>query len=99
MIKRIVQLTFREDAIEDFKKIFEESKDKIVNSKGCYSVELLQSKEKNIFFTFSIWESEDLLNEYRHSDLFNNTWAKTKQLFADKPRAWTTHSLHKLERD
>ncbi len=40
-------------------------------------------------FTYSYWESEAHLNTYRHSDLFRETWAKTKVLFADKPEAWS----------
>jgi heme-degrading monooxygenase HmoA len=82
MIKRLVKLTFQPDKIADFKKIFETSKDKI---------ELLQDANKpNIFFTLSYWNTAGSLNLYRHSDLFETTWAKTKILFADKPEAWTT---------
>jgi heme-degrading monooxygenase HmoA len=44
-------------------------------------------------FTVSIWESEDDLNAYRNSELFENTWAKTKVLFNDKPEAWSLEFL------
>ncbi len=90
MIKRIVKLTFQEDKIDDFIQIFEERKSKIRNTEGCHHVELLQGMAPtNIFFTFSIWENEAALNNYRHSPLFQETWAKTKALFSDKPEAWT----------
>ena len=90
MIKRIVKLTFRENEIEAFEKIFEESKNKIKAREGCYHVELLQSSDfPNIFFTFSLWENESALDAYRHSELFITTWAKTKVLFSEKPAAWT----------
>lgn len=90
MIKRIVKLTFQAAAIEAFEKIFEESKNKIKAREGCHHVELLQVREMpNVFFTFSIWENEEALDAYRHSELFVHTWAKTKALFSDKPAAWT----------
>ena len=90
MIKRIVKLTFRENEIEAFEKIFEESKNKIKAREGCLHVELLQSTDSpNIFFTFSLWENEKALDDYRHSELFITTWAKTKVLFSEKAAAWT----------
>ncbi len=90
MIKRIVKLGFKVENISLFKEVFEESKEKISNFEGCYHVELLQCKNpENIFFTFSIWESEDALNKYRHSPFFQKTWEKTKVLFNTKPEAWS----------
>ncbi len=94
MIKRIVKLTFRVEEIATFKQIFEESKNKIKAREGCLHVELLQATDQaHIFFTFSIWENEDALEGYRKSDLFIQTWAKTKVLFADKPAAWSVNLL------
>ena len=91
MIKRIVKMTFQPDKVKAFQTIFEESKSKIRNFEGCHHLELLRCvKPANIFFTYSFWEDEDHLNKYRHSDLFQKTWAKTKVLFADKPEAWST---------
>lgn len=93
MIIRIVKLTFQEDKLEDFQNIWKESKSKIINMNGCHFVEMMQSKSpSNVCFTYSIWDDEDRLNEYRHSEVFKATWAKTKVLFADKPQAWTTES-------
>jgi len=90
MIKRIVKLSFQEDKLTAFREIFEESKAKIKGFEGCHHVELLQGIDpNNIFFTFSIWDSEAALNKYRHSDLFQKIWAKTKVLFSDKPEAWS----------
>jgi heme-degrading monooxygenase HmoA len=42
-----------------------------------------------VLFTFSIWDSEAALENYRQSDLFRDTWAKTKALFAEKAEAWS----------
>lgn len=90
MIKRLVKLTFKPQNIEDFKEIFQESKNLIKSFKGCRDVELLQDiNNPCIFFTHSIWDSEKDLNSYRESDLFNSVWAKTKVLFDAKPEAWS----------
>lgn len=90
MIKRIVKLTFRSDRIADFLQVFEESKSAIRQSEGCLHVELLQDVlHPHQFFTFSLWENEEALDRYRHSEIFMATWARTKVFFADKPEAWT----------
>lgn len=84
-------MTFQPDKVADFQLIFSESKEKIRNSKGCQHLELLRCvKPDNVFFTYSFWDSEADLNNYRHSELFKATWSRTKVLFADKPEAWST---------
>lgn len=90
MIKRIVKLTFRPEEIPTFLNNFEANKDKIRTFEGCEHLELWQAKKnENVFFTYSYWQSETHLNNYRHSELFAGVWAKTKILFADQPQAWS----------
>lgn len=93
MITRFVKLTFKEDKIEDFICIWNESREKIAGFDGCKFVEMHQARvPDNVCFTHSIWENEDALNAYRHSELFQNVWAKTKVLFDDRPEAWSLNS-------
>lgn len=97
MIIRIVKLTFKPESIDSFKNIFEESKEKIRSFEGCKRLELLNDiNNPNIFFTYSWWQHPDNLENYRHSELFKSTWAKTKILFNDKPEAWSVEQLEKL---
>lgn len=97
-------MTFRDDAADAFvSEVFEQSKEKIRAFKGCRHMELLRQKNKpNVMFTLSIWDNEDALNAYRASELFADTWAKTKALFADRAEAWTTEVIdepnHREER-
>lgn len=87
-------MTFQEDKTEVFQEIFETSKDKIKAMAGCQYLELLRDiNQPNIFMTHSHWESETDLNNYRDSELFKTTWAKTKVLFAEKPLAFSVESL------
>jgi len=83
-------MSFQTDKIELFLTNFNENKDKIRSTKGCELLELYRDKKNtNIFFTYSYWQSEDDLENYRNSELFKNVWAKTKVLFNDKPVAWS----------
>ena len=94
MIKRIVKMSFMPDKVEDFKNIFRANWKFIKGFEGCDHVELLQDKmNPSIFFTFSLWQSEEHLNAYRSSELFNRVWTDTKALFNDKPQAWSVKEL------
>ena len=94
MIKRIVKMSFQPDKLETFLNVFNDSKPYIAAAEGCFHLELMQmAATPNVIFTFSFWKSEADLNNYRHSELFAKTWAKTKVLFNDKPQAWTVESL------
>ncbi len=94
MIVRIVQMTFRPGEVAAFTTLFNERKELIRHFAGCTHLELWQDKNTpNIFFTHSHWESEAALDHYRFSELFKDTWAKTKILFADKPKAWSVNSV------
>ena len=87
---RIVKLTFREDTVDSFMEIFNESKTKIRSFSGCQRLELLHDIDNpNIFFTYSYWDKPTSLEGYRSSELFKSVWAKTKILFDDKPIAWS----------
>ena len=91
MIKRIVKMTFRPEAVQTFvDDVFEPSKSRIRAFPGCRHMELLQFiQEPNILFTLSYWDGEEDLEAYRRSELFRTTWEKTKALFADRAEAWS----------
>ncbi|HSH65017.1 MAG TPA: antibiotic biosynthesis monooxygenase family protein [Bacteroidia bacterium] len=90
MIIRIVKLTILPDKTADFIILFKESRPFILDFEGCSYVELLKDSQKtNLFFTYSCWDSENHLNDYRHSEFFKNTWSRTKILFEEKAEAWS----------
>jgi len=94
MIIRIVRMIFQPEKVNDFLKVFEESKNKIRAFEGCQHVELLNDVNyRNIYCTYSIWDSEEHLNKYRFSELFKMTWAKTKPLFAEKAVAYSLEKV------
>lgn len=90
MLIRIVKMTFEIDKVDDFLSVFEESKLKIRAMNGCSHLELMQDYNlRNSFSTYSYWDSEDDLNNYRNSTVFKDVWARTKVLFSDKPIAFS----------
>ena len=94
MFIRIVKMRFNEDKIEAFLSNFEAVKQHIRNFEGNQFLELYQDKnDQRIFFTYSYWENEQALENYRNSILFNEVWSYTKTLFSDKPEAWSVDRL------
>ncbi len=87
---RIVKMEFQDDKTEEFLTNFRAVKDKIRAQKGNQLLELYQDKNQpNIFFTYSYWEKEADLENYKKTELFKTVWAKTKVLFSAKPQAWS----------
>lgn len=98
MLVRIVKLSFHEENIPAFLENFELMKEKIRNATGNRFLELYQDKNnKCLFFTYSYWETEQDLENYRQSELFYDVWEFTKKLFNDKPEAWSVDKLVSLE--
>ena len=97
MFVRIVKLSLHEENIPAFLDNFEIVKDQIRATTGNRLLELYQDKiNKNIFFTYSYWETEQDLENYRTSAFFNEVWSFTKKLFNDKPEAWSVDKLASL---
>jgi heme-degrading monooxygenase HmoA len=97
MFVRIVKLSFHEENIPAFLENFELMKEKIRNASGNRFLELYQDKSnKCLFFTYSYWETEADLENYRNSELFYDVWNFTKKLFNDKPEAWSVDKLVSL---
>lgn len=98
MFVRIVKMSFHQEHVPAFLENFELMKNKIRNSDGNRFLELYQDKnDKDIFFTYSYWETEADLENYRNSKLFKEVWSFTKKLFNAKPEAWSVDKLVSLE--
>jgi len=90
MLIRIVRMEFEPTNVDDFKKLFEEVKDKIAGFPGCSHVELCADATfPNVFYTYSKWQNEAALEAYRTSPFFTETWARTKMLFGGRPLAYS----------
>lgn len=98
MFVRIVKMSFDKELTNTFLKLFNSHKESIRNFSGCCLLELYQDKENpNVFFTYSYWNDEADLENYRTSKLFKKVWSKTKILFNDKPQAWSVNKVVSLK--
>ncbi|AZQ44321.1 putative quinol monooxygenase [Nonlabens ponticola] len=98
MITRIVKMHFEQDKVEDFKTMFDEIKDDIRKQTGCSLLELYQdAHDETVFFTYSYWNTENDLNNYRHSSLFKEIWPKTKAMFSQPASANTVNKIQILK--
>ena len=97
MFVRIVKMSFDSKNTGKFLTNFHQNKEKIRDFEGCNFLELYQDKNNNnVYFTYSYWNSEKDLENYRNSDLFKTVWAKTKILFNEKPMAWSVDKIVSL---
>ena len=98
MFVRIVKMSFAEEHINAFLENFHSQKENIRHFEGCRFLELYRDKQNpTTFFTYSYWETESDLEDYRHSELFRDVWSKTKPLFNAKPEAWSVEKLVSLD--
>ncbi len=84
-------MIFRPEAVQAFETLFAERKELIAGFPGCSHLELLKDTANGscIYFTYSYWEDTAALDRYRSSELFRDTWQKTKALFAERAEAWS----------
>ena len=98
MFVRIVKMSFHQENIPMFLENFDSIKEKIRGSEGNRFLELYQDKNNPcIFFTYSYWETEKDLENYRRSALFDDVWTFTKKLFNDKPEAWSVDKVFSIQ--
>jgi len=98
MFVRIVKMGFIPEKVETFLSDFDAIKYKVRGFEGCLFLELYRDKSNtNQFFTYSYWENEQALENYRNSDLFKGVWDNTKQYFNQKPEAWSVDKLVSLD--
>jgi quinol monooxygenase YgiN len=90
IVIRVVRMTFLPDKTDEFQRIFEKCQSDIKNMPGCLHLELWQDTDQpNIFVTYSHWESEETLNDYKRTAFFGVVWKKTKALFSDAPQVFS----------
>jgi|SRR5690554_411182 len=97
MIIRIVELNIQRDELVKAGSLLEEVSSKVRSMNGCSHLHILEDMHQaGHITTYSHWESEQHLNDYRKSVIFRNFWGAIKPLFASPARAWSSESLHLL---
>ena len=94
MLVRIVHKQFKAEEIDAFLENFESVKSKIRSFKGCQKLELYRDQEDPTrFFTYSYWDSEEDLNTYRESPMFETVWKKTTSMVSERAQAWSLDKI------
>jgi heme oxygenase (mycobilin-producing) len=89
-IIRIVRLSFEPAHVDAFLAIYQEKKSAILAFEGCRHLQLKRDYDcPNVYYTYSYWDSNLNLENYRASEFFGQTWSQTKILFNNKPQAFT----------
>jgi quinol monooxygenase YgiN len=87
-------MTFMESRIDDFMDLEKSICRDIRRFKGCRHLEILQDiHNRCVFFSYSHWESESDLEDYRRADFFKETWATLCRWFREAPETWTLKIL------
>lgn len=90
MITRIVRMEFKPENVEAFLEVFHASKQQIRSFPGVHALELHRdANASNVFYTYSLWDDQAALDNYRFSDFFRELWPRTKALFASPPQAFS----------
>lgn len=90
MITRIVKLELQEERIEDFLSFFDTIKHIVNEFPGCSGMKLYQDINRpTLLMTYSHWDNEASLENYRNSEQFGMIWPKIKPWFDAKPEAWS----------
>lgn len=88
-------MTFKPEEVLHFQELFVSWKPRIRSFPGCLYLELLHdTKDPQVFFTYSHWEEPTDLENYRISDVFGSVWPTVKAMFAAPAEAWSTHREH-----
>jgi quinol monooxygenase YgiN len=91
-------MTFKPEKVPEFQDIFNRSKKQIRNFPGCQHLELHGDyTHGNIFATYSIWQDQNALDNYRNSDLFKQVWSQTKVLFEKNPIAFSSLLIEEVD--
>ncbi len=85
-INAVVILSTHEDNSESFKEIMKNSKQKLLASDGCISVQMFQdSDDPNTFVLIEEWESQEKHRAYFGELIKSGEWEKMSSHLASEP--------------
>jgi quinol monooxygenase YgiN len=94
MIIRIVKLTMHDEHVNTFKMYFSTVCETIRTQEGCTLLQAWQDiHQPTIFFTYSLWDSENDLHAYRDSAFFLQFWKTVKPWFGAKAEVWSFNKI------
>jgi len=96
-LERLVCLVFREEAVPEFLALFARVREAIRAQPGCLALALWRDRsDPRVIFTYSQWTGQEALDRYKQTELFQDTWVRTKRLFQESPLAWSLREVDRL---
>ena len=93
MITRIIKLTVNITP-EDFLKYMSSIKSGFDDFEGCVQLEVLRGKiDEDVFFIYTIWENNAVLNKFRKSEFNKKFWRKLLDLSKSRPQVWSVENI------
>ena len=94
MITRIVKFNVKKSSIDSFGNLLKEIRSEVLAFKGCKYFDLLNDKNnKNIFFSYSIWESEYYHDQYVNSGFFKTIWEQVVMFLESDAQVHTVENF------
>lgn len=73
-----------------FKQTLKDYQKALKEQKGCMHLDMFSDKkEKDIFYSYTIWDNDTNLKKYRKSALYKELSGKILPLCDKEPKAWT----------
>ncbi len=94
MILRVVKLKVDPRKMEAFQLFMENLHDEKLRLNGCLHFDFFNERQNpNIFYSYTIWEHEKFLKQYKKTDLFKEVVQTLRELCIDEPQAWTIQNV------
>jgi quinol monooxygenase YgiN len=94
MILRVVKMVVDQNKIDVFNHFMSNVKMEKIKLEGCVHYDHFGDKQyQNVFYSYTIWESERYLNKYRKSELFREVSSTLRSLCLTEPTAWTVENV------
>ncbi len=94
MILRVVKMKVEDVKVDAFELFMNNLHDEKLRLQGCLHFDYFhEKKNKNIYYTYTIWEAEKYFKQYKKSELFKEVISTLKSLCVDEPQAWTIENV------
>ncbi len=94
MILRVVKMKVDTNKVELFERFMNNLREEKLNLDGCLHFDYFHEKGNlNIYYSYTIWESDKHFRVYKKSDLFKEVTSTLNALCQIEPMAWTIENV------
>lgn len=94
MILRIVKMEVDDTRIDFFENFMNNLSEEKLTLEGCLHHDFFCEKDnRNMYYSYTIWQSEKFLNKYKKTDLFKEVTRTLRHICIKEPIAWTVENV------